>query len=334
METVTKLEKCEVCDKIQAKYTCPKCEVRTCSLACCRVHKKDLDCNGIRDKTKFIPLNKFTDLDLISDYRVLEELGRTVDQFQRDRSKILKSSHNFSVRVCKLKQRASQSGVKLEFLPKNFSRHQENTSYFNWKSKELFWTIEWIFPQAENIKWISKKVLETTRLSELVENVLDLLNSPSEKDDDEVNKQILSDKLQFYRGAGLSGLEILLKAEKVEKSSSRFYKLDPTSSLQKNLSNKIIIEYPTLHVVFKDHIDMYEIVDSDDEDAKDLIEQPTQSHGNKRKRRQQDSKNSDKRPVNYLFHHESSDSEEEINKNNDGHFSLSSIPDYYEFVKT
>ncbi|KAG8034464.1 hypothetical protein G9C98_007540 [Cotesia typhae] len=221
METVTKLEKCEVCDKIQAKYTCPKCEVRTCSLACCRVHKKDLDCNGIRDKTKFIPLNKFTDLDLIS-----------------------------------------------------------------------------------------------------------------EKDDDEVNKQILSDKLQFYRGAGLSGLEILLKAEKVEKSSSRFYKLDPTSSLQKNLSNKIIIEYPTLHVVFKDHIDMYEIVDSDDEDAKDLIEQPTQSHGNKRKRRQQDSKNSDKRPVNYLFHHESSDSEEEINKNNDGHFSLSSIPDYYEFVKT
>ncbi|KAH0564580.1 box C/D snoRNA protein 1 [Cotesia glomerata] len=332
METVTKLEKCEVCDKTQAKYSCPKCEVRTCSLACCRIHKRDLDCNGIRDKTKFIPLNKFTDLDLISDYRVLEELGRTVDQLQRDGSKTFKFSNNFSARESKLKQRASQSGVKLEFLPRNFSRHQENTSYFNWKSKELFWTIEWIFPQAENIKWISKKVLETTRLSELVENVLDPLNS-SEKDDDEANKRILSDKLQFYRGAGLSGLEILLKAEKVEKSSSRFYKLDPTSSLQKNLSNKIIIEFPTVHVVFKDHVDMYEIVDSDDEDAKDSIDQP-QSYGNKRKRRQQDNKSNDKRPVNYLFHHESSDSEEEINKNNDGNFSLSSIPNYYEFVQT
>uniref|UniRef100_A0A0C9RZV4 Box C/D snoRNA protein 1 n=1 Tax=Fopius arisanus TaxID=64838 RepID=A0A0C9RZV4_9HYME len=83
-----KLENCEVCAKMTAKYTCPKCEVRTCSLTCVNIHKKELDCDGIRDKTKFVPLNKFTDLDLLSDYRLLEEVGRSVDQLHRDESDI------------------------------------------------------------------------------------------------------------------------------------------------------------------------------------------------------------------------------------------------------
>lgn len=63
---IYRLEDCEVCDSKKAKYTCPKCEVRTCSLTCINIHKKELDCNGIRDKTKYIPLNSFTDLDLLS----------------------------------------------------------------------------------------------------------------------------------------------------------------------------------------------------------------------------------------------------------------------------
>ncbi|XP_057325794.1 box C/D snoRNA protein 1 [Microplitis mediator] len=332
MEAVIKLEKCEVCDDNKAKYTCPKCEVRTCCLTCVDIHKKELNCDGIRDKTKFVPLNKFTDLDLQSDYRLLEELGRSVDQLQRDDSKKFSSANNLPVRLFKLKQAAVQSGVKFEFLPHSFSRHKENTSYYNWKSKELFWKIDWIFPQAENIKWSTKKALDTTRLSELIENVLDPLNTPADTEDcdESATRQILSDKLQFYRAAGLSGVEILLKAEKIKKSNSRFYKLDLTSSLRDNLSNKTIIEFPTLYVIFKDHVDMYEIVDSDDEDEKELTEKP-QSRGNKHKKRQQDNKNN-KRPKNYLFYHDSSDSEAD-NGNKEGHFGLSNIPNYDEFVR-
>lgn len=33
---------------------------------CVNLHKKELDCDGIRDKTKFIPLTSFGDLDLLS----------------------------------------------------------------------------------------------------------------------------------------------------------------------------------------------------------------------------------------------------------------------------
>lgn len=64
----SRFDNCEVCG-IKAQYTCPKCEVRTCSLTCVNIHKKELECDGIRDKTKFIPLTSFTDLDLLSGNR-------------------------------------------------------------------------------------------------------------------------------------------------------------------------------------------------------------------------------------------------------------------------
>ncbi|XP_029158992.1 box C/D snoRNA protein 1-like, partial [Nylanderia fulva] len=85
--TSDKLEDCEVCGATKAKYTCPKCEVRTCSLVCVNLHKKELDCDGIRDKTKFIPLSSFGDLDLLSDYRFLEQVGRLIDTKKRNPEK-------------------------------------------------------------------------------------------------------------------------------------------------------------------------------------------------------------------------------------------------------
>lgn len=66
IDFIHRIENCEVCGGNKAKYTCPKCEVRTCCLQCVNIHKKELECDGIRDKTKFIPLRSFTDLDVLS----------------------------------------------------------------------------------------------------------------------------------------------------------------------------------------------------------------------------------------------------------------------------
>lgn len=55
-----------MCKANEAKFTCPKCEVRTCSLKCVKVHKIELKCDGVRDKTKYIPVQCFTDLDFLS----------------------------------------------------------------------------------------------------------------------------------------------------------------------------------------------------------------------------------------------------------------------------
>lgn len=82
---------CEVCNAKAASYACPRCEVKTCSLKCSKIHKSELECNGERDKTKFLPLNKFTNLDLSSDYRLLEEITRNVETLKKNRFKMGRS---------------------------------------------------------------------------------------------------------------------------------------------------------------------------------------------------------------------------------------------------
>lgn len=52
-----------------------------------RIHKKELECDGVRDRTKFIRMKNFTDTDLLSDYRLLEECARFVYSVKRDEKK-------------------------------------------------------------------------------------------------------------------------------------------------------------------------------------------------------------------------------------------------------
>lgn len=139
-------------------------------------------------------------------------------------------------------------------MPQHFTKHKKNTTFLKWKTNELFWRIEWLFPQADNIiqvtercvrvcmywniLYISKynlellyikiifiiiRALETVRLSTLLEQVLYPLNAMEEKSDIEnLNLRLsLNDKLQFYQAADLNGLKVLLKAEKITKSDIR-----------------------------------------------------------------------------------------------------------------
>ncbi|XP_012269747.2 box C/D snoRNA protein 1 [Athalia rosae] len=314
-----KLEHCEVCGRKNAKYTCPKCEVRTCSLDCVKIHKKELSCDGIRDKTKYVHIKEFTDLDILSDYRLLEEVGRSVDSFQRDPSKKYTRERDLPVHLHKLKTAANQRDTRLEFLPQNFTRHKENTTYYKWKTRELFWRVEWIFPQAENMKHIETRVLESERLSTLLERVLDPLAEKDVSNDtiEVMNLKIMHrDRLQYYRAAGLNNIKILLKAEKVKKCDSRFHELDFTETLQENLQKKTIIEFPVLYVILKDHMDMYEVLDTDEEmdEKNEEIQEPEYSKRNlkrKHQTRQKDPKQNQSVPVNFFFDNDLTDSENE-----------------------
>lgn len=71
--------KCEVCQEAFGKYRCPRCKLVSCSLSCVKQHKEAKDCNGVRDRAAFVPLKDFDDLQLLSDYRLLEDLRRVVE---------------------------------------------------------------------------------------------------------------------------------------------------------------------------------------------------------------------------------------------------------------
>ncbi|KYM89905.1 Box C/D snoRNA protein 1 [Atta colombica] len=325
-----KLENCEVCDVAKARYTCPKCEVRTCSLTCVNVHKKELECDGIRDPTKFVPLASFTDLDLLSDYRFLEQVGRSIDTKKRNPEIKYTRQTILPVHLHKLRCAASHRKVSLLYMPQVFSRHKQNTTYLNWKTNELFWRLEWIFPQAENIKYTIDRTLDSVRLSTLVEQVLDPVSATDEIDIEKLNtKLLLADKLQFYRAAGLTNIKVLLKAEKIKKAQFRFYDLDVTLTLQENLENKTIVEFPTLHVVMKDHSNMYDIIDTDEE----MNDAECTSYGAKKRYNNRSDDNKKNEPVNYFFNDFSdSDDENTDNKVKKKKKSLN-IPNYEELIK-
>ncbi|XP_076755952.1 box C/D snoRNA protein 1 [Xylocopa sonorina] len=335
-----KIEDCEVCGASKAKYTCPKCEVRTCCLQCVNIHKKELECDGIRDKTKFISLKSFTDLDILSDYRLLEEVDRRVDQLKRDPLKKCTRQLNLPMHLNKLKTAAFKRNTNLQFMPQHFSRHKNNTTFLNWKTNQLYWRIEWIFPQAECTKWVTKRALESTRLAVLVEEILDPVKSLANKTDiEELNlRMCLNDRLQFYQAAGLPGIKVLLKAEKVVKSDLKFYELDIALTLKENLEKKTIIEFPIIYIILKDHSYMYEIIDSDDEDnmngSKYMASNSYMSRKNKRTHNGMTVKENNT-TTNYFFNSEFSESEDEkpSDDKTNGCLSNLNIPNYDKLIK-
>lgn len=68
---------CEICGQ-PPKYTCPRCEKRTCSLACTKTHKAQDECSGTRDPTSYVPLNAVGHASWGDDYKWLEEGRRKV----------------------------------------------------------------------------------------------------------------------------------------------------------------------------------------------------------------------------------------------------------------
>ncbi|NXU60561.1 BCD1 protein, partial [Horornis vulcanius] len=119
---------CETCSKEEAKYRCPRCMKYSCSLLCVKKHKLALSCNGVRDKTAFVSVNEFTDLNLLSDYRFLEDVGRTADAAARHC--IVHSPATKRLLYC-LRNKARGCNIELKTLPVGFTKRRENSTTFN-----------------------------------------------------------------------------------------------------------------------------------------------------------------------------------------------------------
>ena len=89
-----RLGECEVCMQgVPGKYRCPRCSIVFCSAACCKKHKADTGCSGVRDKCAFVPLDQFNDRTMLSDYVLLEDTQRKKDNGYRTLNEISNSRH-------------------------------------------------------------------------------------------------------------------------------------------------------------------------------------------------------------------------------------------------
>ncbi|XP_066257009.1 box C/D snoRNA protein 1 [Euwallacea similis] len=250
-ENPTRLGKCEVCAFKDFKYTCPKCEVKTCSLQCNKIHKLELECDGNRDKTKYIPLKRFTNMDFESDFKLLENVSEGLSRIKKKFEKRY-NSHVIPQHLLKLRDAAELRKTTLKFLPFKFVRHKTNTTILDFKTGTILWHIQWVFVNAENLHLSDSRVPENEKWSTVLSKYLIEQENP-----------VLQEKLQYYQSAGTSGLTLLLKAE--QQPGKKFYELDHSLSIKKSLSKKLIIEYPIIHVLLEGHSFGYNVIDSDEE---------------------------------------------------------------------
>ncbi|XP_066907553.1 box C/D snoRNA protein 1-like [Halyomorpha halys] len=186
-------------------------------------------------------------LDLQSDYLLLEDATRSVDGIV-NYGKGLRKSTFYSMARMKIKSAANKRNIDLNYLPKSFSRHRKNTTYYHWKSDKLFWKLEWIFPEADMLSIVDERVPE----EDLILNILDKYVK-FENCDMNLRKVLMP-----YLEADENEILVLLKLEKF--STKAFIEVDKNDSLMENLSLQSIIEYPIFYVILKRSSSEYNIV--------------------------------------------------------------------------
>ncbi|DBA02050.1 TPA: hypothetical protein N0F65_000297 [Lagenidium giganteum] len=279
---------CDSCGSVDLKYRCPRCERITCSLACCLQHKSKYDCNGKRDRTKYVPVKTFDDATLSSDFFFLEEVARSTNSAARSRSqmglnvrkhgcppgvskkrKVTNSQApvnphipadwlaRFPMAVQLFAQHAKKRGVPLTLLAPGMSKRSRNTSYMDIKAKKLYWRIEWLFPSAETaVNLLEERASDALTPFELLGKYLD-------RTQDTV--KIRSQLRQYAVPEWQNHLALLLRKEFTGSPEAQYYELDGSLSLESNLKRKAVVEFPIIHVVLKTDLDKYKL-------AHDIIE--------------------------------------------------------------
>ncbi|VDP90915.1 unnamed protein product [Echinostoma caproni] len=85
---------CQVCCNNPHKYTCPRCEMHTCSLACCLEHKQKFSCTGVREPVVYYRRNEYGTFAFQQDYHLLEEIDRKNNTPHYKRTHMLYISNN------------------------------------------------------------------------------------------------------------------------------------------------------------------------------------------------------------------------------------------------
>jgi hypothetical protein len=128
------------------KYTCPRCGVRSCSVACVRAHKAATKCSGVADAGQFVPLARFTGEQLRRDLRFVTACQRVVDNCQRG----LERTWRYNFRALPpplhaLREAAKQRGVLCQITSEGMTKRAQNTSRFDRLADSVIWHVEFAF---------------------------------------------------------------------------------------------------------------------------------------------------------------------------------------------
>ncbi|PRW59975.1 box C D snoRNA 1 [Chlorella sorokiniana] len=238
---------CQVCGKAAAKYCCPRCDRRTCSLDCVKAHKEATGCSGKRDRTAFVGRGAFDERTFLSDYRFLEEVKLADDVAKRSKPPAPKPELPQFLQT--LQYQARRRGVQLHILSPGMEKRRTNSTRYDGRMQTLYWHVEWSFPAA-GCKATDTKVHENTPIAQLLAGHLALQPGAAAK----------HHALREYREAGQEQLTVLLRKERTPANAAEYYEVDEGRPLRQQLAGKVLVEFPTLLVLLPAERDQYIIL--------------------------------------------------------------------------
>ncbi|ORZ25218.1 hypothetical protein BCR42DRAFT_399655 [Absidia repens] len=185
------------------------------------------------------------------DYVYLEDVSRQSDTVTRHRLKDNKPSNPVEYKSRMVVKQARAMGILYDMLPVGMSRRKANKTNYSTKMKQLFWTLEFCFC-LDNMQ---ERVLEHScpsnkTLHGVFENLLF-----SEKPQGQNSYATIRHQVRHFLDTDMNDWVIGMKKEGAKRNTY----INLTSLLHQPikdcLSGERVIEYPTIFIWLKDHLD-------------------------------------------------------------------------------
>ncbi|ORX62692.1 hypothetical protein DM01DRAFT_1330817 [Hesseltinella vesiculosa] len=177
------------------------------------------------------------------DYVYLEDVARQSDNITRHRMKEYKAPKANQFKAKALMRQAKQLGIVYQMLPVGMSRHTANRTNYNTKLKEMFWSIEFSFPNCKNKRILDHGNLGSRTLRQVLDNLL-MTETPHGRQD----YATIRHELKPYIDSGMEQWTIALKQDR------RRINITPCLDRTMNecLQYETVIEYPTIVLWFQE----------------------------------------------------------------------------------
>ncbi|OAR01059.1 hypothetical protein LLEC1_02632 [Akanthomyces lecanii] len=169
---------CAICHIAAPKYKCPRCGLRSCSLACIKKHKAWSECSGARDPTTYLPPSRLrTPAGVDHDYNFLHGIERSLERTERvlvDERRLVQPEELRPVTTQEVRWKTGRDGRKRKVLvtrllreargrsferflaqklrrlnvevicvPTGMTRQKENNTTLNRRTSRINWQVEW-----------------------------------------------------------------------------------------------------------------------------------------------------------------------------------------------
>ncbi|KAJ2406715.1 Box C/D snoRNA accumulation [Coemansia sp. IMI 209128] len=279
--------KCEQCNIHDAKYKCPSCLFRTCSLSCSKQHKASSGCSGERDRSKFVKRAEYDANTLMSDYGFLQDLARDCTNLSHDAEEqgvkgrqpagtvLTRAQKNIMARA------KSERQVIIRYMSPGIQRHKANKTLWASSRSRLVWTVEVVVPEIEAglNKWIETGFHDVCRVGDLWTKLLQSGRCARQANDlgdeapprkrarnDPVRIQLASDDGVEHPFSSAIPLELLqtlksdfgqtpiedlvwlIRVQDTPANKPTFSKINPSEPLYTQLRYQTVLEFPTVYV--------------------------------------------------------------------------------------